>query len=438
MHPQYISDHAGECPICGMRLEPVHAGDQTGEKPSPANVPGSVQVSAAHQQLMGVRIEEVKRAPASQVLRLSGRIATDEARLYRIIAAEGGWIRGLGLNSPGTFVKRSEVLASYYAPNFQAAQLTLFTGTNDQLTRAELQIGAQRPTTNLNLQIAIDSLRNLGVSDIQIEELRQTRKYATEIQIYSPVTGFVVARNVSPEQRFDKGSELYRIADISRVWVITDILEKDREFARPGAQATVRYQGREFQARMSDALPQFDPQSRTLKARFELDNPGNILLPDMFVDVELHVDRPEAITVPADAVIDSGRRKIVYVECADAGFEPRLVETGWRLGDRVQITGGLEPGERIVASGNFLIDSESRMKLAAVTTAQVAAKGTAVKDPVCGMEIDPGAPGTLKITQGGKTYYFCSEKCRSDFQANPAKYVHEMAIVDTTAGPASK
>jgi Cu(I)/Ag(I) efflux system membrane fusion protein len=180
---------------------------------------------------------------------------------------------------------------------------------------------------------------------------------------------------------------------------------------------------------MSDALPQFDPESRTLKTRFELDNPGLILRPDMFVDVELHVEMPAAVTVPADAVIDLGSRKTVYVAPAEGMFEPRVVQTGWRLGDRVQIVSGLEPGERIVVSSNFLVDSESRMKLAAFGSASAAQQ---VKDPVCGMNVDPAAPGTLKVTRAGTTYYFCSESCKKSFEANPGKYVHEMAAQDGT------
>ena len=224
-----------------------------------------------------------------------------------------------------------------------------------------------------------------------------------------------------------------RIADLSHVWVLADIFERDRDFVRPGSRATVRYQGREFQARMSDVLPQFDPQSRTLKARLELDNSCNLLLPDMFVDVELHAVRRAAVTVPADAVIDSGRRKVVYVECTKGAFEPRLVETGWRLGDRVQITRGLEPGERIVVSGNFLIDSETRMRPTIASSVPVAESTVTAKDPVCGMDVDPRAPDTIKVEYGGRSFYFCSAKCRKDFEANPEKYVHENMAAHETA-----
>ena len=220
------------------------------------------------------------------------------------------------------------------------------------------------------------------MNDLQIEEIHRTRTAAPHVNIYSPVSGFVIARNISPRQRFDKGTELYQIADISRVWVMTDIFEKDRQFLKPGAEAVVVYQGRRLTARMTDALPQFDAQSRTLKTRFELENPGYVLQPDMFVDVELHVNMPPAITVPADALFDSGLRKTVFVDHGNGKFEARRVETGWRLGDRVEVVKGLMEGERVVGAANFLLDSESRMRAAS------AGVFNPETDPVCGMEVD--------------------------------------------------
>jgi len=272
------------------------------------------------------------------------------------------------------------------------------------------------------------------MSDLQIEEIHRTGVASPQINIYSPVSGFVLTRNISPQQRFDKGTEFYRIADIGRVWVMADIFEKDREFVKPGGTATIRYQGREIKARMSDALPQLDQQTRTLKTRFELDNPGNFLLPDMFVDVELNVETPAAVTVPAEAVIDSGLRKVVYVESASGEFEPRVVHSGWRLGDRVQVTSGLEPGERVAVSGNFLIDSESRMRLPAAIPVSMTKKNTAAKDLVCGMNVDPRSPNTLRTQHGGETFYFCAETCRKRFEASPAKYVRAMMAAREAAG----
>jgi RND family efflux transporter MFP subunit len=423
MHPEYKSDRPGDAPCCGMRLEPVYAdlpSSRTGALPK-----GAVEVSAAQQQLIGIHTGEVKRAPASYVLRVPGRITVDEERLYRLIAATDGWIGELGQNSAGTFVKKDQILASYHTLNFQATQQALVFLNPDWSNRAEAAVPSQRQPGALNLQVAIERLRALGMSDLQIDELQRTHRFASHINIYSPVTGFVIARNVSPTQWFDKGTEMYRIADIGHVWVMTDIFEKDREFLKPGAMASVRYQGRTLQARMSDVLPQFDPQSRTLKTRFELDNPGYLLRPDMFVDVEIHVKMPASITVPADAVLASGRRTTVYVQTGDGVFEPRLVETGWRLGDRVQIVHGLHEGERVVVAGNFLLDSESRMKMPAgagytlAMSAQetMAAENTAgrAKDPICGMDVDTSTK--LKVERDGKTWYFCSEHCKHQFES---------------------
>ncbi len=302
----------------------------------------------------------------SHVLRVPGRIAVDDQRLYRIIAAADGWIVDLGQNTVGRFVKKDQLLATYYTKDLLYTErlFLLSIPANEPLPTAtkDFSQASIRTAGSANPQFPIDSLRGLGMSDLQIEEIHKSRTASPHVNIYSPVSGFVLARNISPGQRFDKGTEFYRIADISRVWVWTDIFEKDREFLKPGAEATFVYQGRRFKARMSEALPQFDTQSRTLKTRFELDNPGNVLQPDMFVDVELNVEMPPAITVPADAVFDSGLRKTVFVDRGNGSFEARRVETGWRLGGRVEIVKGLMEGERVVAAANFLLDSESRMR----------------------------------------------------------------------------
>jgi RND family efflux transporter MFP subunit len=435
MHPQYKSDRPGDAPCCGMRLEPVHAGPDS--RASAASLPpGAVEIGTAQQQMIGVRTGEVERTPTSHLLRVPGRVSVDEERLHRIVAAADGWIRRLGPNPAGTFVEQNEVLATYYAPELFTSQQSLFYALNaaGQVQRGQLVLSAQPAAENLNVQVAIDALRGLGMSDRQILELRRSAAAASEINIYSPISGFVIARNVSPSQRFDKGSELYRIADLGHVWVMTDIFEKDREFLRQGTMASVHYQGRTFNARMSEALQQFDPQSRTLKTRFELDNPGHMLRPDMFVDVEVHITMAEAVTVPAEAVLDSGYRKAVYVELGNGIFEPRVVETGWQLGDRVQITRGLEPGDRIVVSGNFLIDSESRMRFVKAGPAAVAGKSAREKDLVCGMDVDPKAPNAIGMQHAGNTYHFCSDHCKRSFAANPAKYIRKKTTVAERPG----
>jgi membrane fusion protein, copper/silver efflux system len=423
MHPQYTSDHPGDCPICGMRLEPVAGGQARDAEAAATHGSGTVVVGAAMQQRIGLQVQEVHREPSTHLLRVPGRIAVDDQRLYRVIAATDGWVVELRPDTVGRFVKKDQLLATYYTKDLlYTERLFLLSVPADQLVQTESRDFSQasiRTSGSANPLFPVDALRGLGMSDLQIREIHRTRTASPYVAIYAPASGFVLARSISPGQRFDKGTEFYRIADIGHVWLLTDVFEKDREFLKPGTKARFEYQGRRFSARLSDALPQFDTQSRTLKTRFELDNPGNILQPDMFVDVEIDVEMPAAMTVPADAVFDSGVRKTVFVERGQGEFEPRRVETGWRLGGRVEIVRGLMEGDRVVAAANFLLDSESRMKAAS------AGISDPEKDPVCGMDVDgkKASDAGRTATHDGHNYYFCSDDCKQKFQKDPGAYV---------------
>jgi membrane fusion protein, copper/silver efflux system len=200
------------------------------------------------------------------------------------------------------------------------------------------------------------------------------------------------------------------------------------------ARITLPGQNMEFQATVTKVLPQLDATARTLKVRLELDNPDHVLRPDMFVNVDLAVTRPPTLTVPSDAILESGLNKTVFVEHGNGFFEPREVEIGWRHGSRIEITKGLEPGERIALSGNFLIDSESRLQLAASGM-----QALLVKDPVCGEEISPrkAERAGLKTGHGGKTYYFHSEECKHTFQKDPEHFAEKPGEGDSPAQPTS-
>ena len=240
--------------------------------------------------------------------------------------------------------------------------------------------------------------------------------------LLAPATGIVLARNVSPAQRVERGAELYRIADLSEVWILADVSKTEAQFFQPGlmARASVPGEsGKGFHARVSKVLPQFDATTRTLKVRLEADNPGFILRPDMFVDLEVPVTRPATLVVPADAVVDSGSKKIVYVATGEGVFTPRKVETGWRAGDQVEIVKGLMPGDKIVVSGTFLIDSESRMKAAAAGIT-----GESSECPVCGMEVDQAKAKAAGLTSEfrGQIYYFCANEDKVTFDKEPTRY----------------
>lgn len=424
MNPGQRYDKPGVAP-CGMALEPVYA-DGPGEKNGMGTMSnGMVQISPEKQQLIGVRVEPVEKASAPLTIRVLGRVAADETRIYQINAYTDGWIRKVAPISTGSLVKKKQILAEFYTPEFYTAQQAylsiLGTGVSPQTTVTPYQQYQIAPV-GTNIDKYRDNLLNLGVSESQIDEIAESRKEAKNIVIRSPAQGFILIRNVSLDQRFLKGSELFRIADLRKVWILLDTYENEARYFRPGQTVQVSYQGKLLKARVSPVLPVFDPSTRTLKVRLEADNPGYTLRPDMFVDVEHVVTMPPAVTVPVDAVLDSGLKKTVFVESGPGLFEPREVETGRYFDGRVEIVKGLKPGERIVVSGNFLIDSESRMK-----TAAEGMSGTGSVDPSCGMMVDEGkskAEGLTSVHRG-KTYYFCSPQCKQNFDKAPEKYLKE-------------
>jgi RND family efflux transporter MFP subunit len=420
MNPGHRYDKPGIAP-CGMALEPVYA-DGGGVTPGAGSVPaGAVRVSPDKQQLIGVRTERVEKGSASHMVRLLGRVAADETRIYRITVSVDGWIRSAAPVSAGSLVKKDETLATFYAPEFLAAQQAyIYTlGSQGRPQPGGKETTSSQDLASRQLKQYENGLRNLGMGEQQIREIAETRKFDENIKISSPITGFVLQRNISPGQRFEKGSELFRIGDLSRVWILVDTYENEARWFRPGQGVPVRYQGKTFTARVSHVLPQFDPATRTLKVRLEMDNPGYLLRPDMFVDIEFPVTMPPGITVPADAVIDSGLKKTVYVDRGNGNFEPRTVETGRWFNERVEIVRGLMPGERIVVSGNFLLDSESRMR-----SASTGMSGTESIDPSCGMAVDEGRSRAAGLTSQyrGKTYFFCSIECKHRFDKSPQKF----------------
>jgi len=428
MHPHYTSDRPGEAPCCGMRLEPVFADGDTAGHPAGQDAslpPGAVNVHPDRQQLIGIRTEAVQRTRGEHELRLSGRVAADETRTYTVNSAVDGWVREVFSFSTGSLVRKDEALATFYSKEFLPAQQNYFYALNnlERLQKSEYASTEQMNLTNVQVWSNEDTLEGLGMSETQVKDIARTRKYSRNVVIRAPAAGFILTRNVSPGQRLQRGQELYRIADLSRVWILADVFRREARHIRPGQVAQVRPAGedRVFRATVSEVLPQFDPNSQTLKVRLEMNNPDYALRPDMFADVVFPVALQPAITAPVDAVIDSGLRKTVYVDRGNGYFEPRAVETGWRFGDRVEVTHGLESGERIVVAGNFLLDSESRMKAVAAEAA--------AKDPVCGMDVDPAEAKAAKRTSQhqGKAYFFCSDHCKKQFDKDPAKYLKKPA-----------
>jgi membrane fusion protein, copper/silver efflux system len=351
-----------------------------------------------------------------------GRVVPDETRLYRINAATDGWVKKMFPFAADSLVQKDELLATFYAPEVYTAMRTYIYGLRalgGPKTGRESK--EQLDLADANIENYRNALRNLGMTEYQLDEILRTRQGGDQVEIRAPAAGFILTRNLTPGERFQRGTELYRIADLSKVWIWAATYETEAAFFKPGMSVQVSGPNlkKAFTARVSQVPPRFDPASRTLQVRLEADNPGNLLRPDMFVDVELPVALPPAIVVPADAVLDSGIQKTVFVDRGNGYFELREVETGWRMANRIEIVRGLNPGERIVISGNFLIDSESKLELAAQGMYP-----TLSKDPVCGKDVSPKSADKQgrKSAYGGKTYYFDSDECKQNFEKEPGRF----------------
>ena len=440
MHPSYKSDKPGTAPDCGMQLVPVYAdGGPSGGSQDGGILPehpGALKIDIRKQQLSGAVIARVEKVSGEYPIRLFGRVAADEALTYKLNSGTEGYIEQVSAVTTGSRVKRDQLLATFSAPMAVMAIQTylLNVETDDRVDQsaASGSVEAQSsPAVKANLQQRVQQLRNLGMSMLQIEEIKRTREYPQSIKIVSPGEGVVLARNVSPGQKFERGVEWYRIADLSKVWVLADVFDDDAQYLHPGTRARVSLprQKNTFPAVVSEILPQFDANSRTLKVRLEIDNPEYTLRPDMFVDVELLIKFSPVIAVPLDAVLDSGLKKTVFVDLGEGYFEPREIETGRRLAGQVEIVRGLKQGERIVSTASFLLDSEARMQHT----------GTAVpdamtKDPVCGMSLQVAKAGAQMEYQGVMRY-FCSKGCKEKFANNPRGYAVNESVA--RAGPSA-
>ncbi len=364
MHPSYKSDKPGIAPDCGMRLVPVFAEDLGNAQPSSplAQLPtGAVAIDAATQRLMGIRVAAVEKSGATRTVRVIGRVVPEDTRVYRVNSGLGGFIRETYNDSVGMLVKKDQKLV---ASGFLAANERVPGAVGNDGNRTMPFPGTLSKQGVSSMQGYTDRLRNLGMSDVQIKRIADSRQLPESIDIVAPADGFIVARNISPGQHFDHEMEFYRLADLSRVWVVAEIYEQEAPYLRPGglAQIQLKDEGRKLPGRITDSLPQSEAGGGTVKLRLEVDNPKFLLRPDMVVDVELPIRLPPAVTVPLDAVVDSGARARVYIERGEGIFEPREVETGWRFGERVEILRGVRLGERVVVEATFLVDSESRLK----------------------------------------------------------------------------
>lgn len=357
MHPQVIQDHPGNCPICGMKLTPIrNAG--SGAETNAAN-PSAIAVDAATMQNMNIRTAEVQSGPLRKTIRTVGAIDYNETALADVTTKFKGWIEKLNVDATGQLVHRGEPMFEIYSPELYSAEAEYLLAVNSGSTN-DPGVMALRET-------AASKLKFFDVPETQIAELEKSRTARKTLPVSAPMSGFVIEKNIVAGQMVDSGMKLYRLADLGIVWVIAQVYEQDLPFMKLGQEAIVKVASlpdREFRGRVTFVYPTVDEKTRTAKVRLEFENPGYFLKPGMFVSALIHAELEDsAILVPESAVLRSGARNTVFVALDGGRFEGRDVLLGVEAENAmIQVTSGLNAGERVVTSGQFLLDSESQLR----------------------------------------------------------------------------
>lgn len=388
MHPQYVSDKPGDCPICAMKLVSKKQTAPTGERkvlfyrnpmnatdtspvpkkdsmgmdyvPVYANGGGTLDIDAERQKLIGLKTVEAKIAPLEGGIRTTGRIAVDEQHVERVTARFEGYVEKLYADFTGKAVKQGDPLVAIYSPELLATEeeYLLAVRSGSALAQSGLPDAAKA---------ARDRLRLFGISSAEIDRLEKRGTAERALTLHAPISGFVTMKTVVAGSRVAPNDPLFEIVDLSRVWVMADVYENELPRLKVGQKAmlTLSYwPDKKWVGRVSYILPTVDEKTRTVKVRIEVANPANELKPEMFGDVVIDTAPRQALVVPDDAVIVTGTRKLVFVSLGDGKLQPRQVETGAHVGGMYEITSGVKAGEKVAVGASFLLDSEAQLRSA--------------------------------------------------------------------------
>lgn len=434
MHPQVIQDKPGNCPICGMKLTPIKR--STGGAPAAAPsgerkikyykstmIPGEVRETPGKDSMgmdmvpvyedeaalaeastividpltiqnMGIRTALVTNGPLRRVIRTVGTVDYNETALADVTTKFKGWIEKLYVDATGQLVMKGDPLFEIYSPELYSAQVEYLLATD--LTN--------KPATGSDsLKVAaLTKLKFFDISDAQIAELEKTRQPRKTLRIVAPQDGFVINKMVVEGQMVEAGMMIYRLADLGLVWVYAEVYEQDLPFVQLGQEALVKLSylpDRQFRGRVTYVYPTVDDKTRTARVRMEFHNPGYLLKPGMYASVELRAElKPLTLLVPDMAVLRSGEKNTVFVALDGGRFEPRTVTLGPRAeNDMYEVLSGLSPGERVVTSGQFMLDSESQLREAIQKMLHPKPSGqpqTAPSAAASATATSPGGPAT--------------------------------------------
>jgi Cu(I)/Ag(I) efflux system membrane fusion protein len=371
MHPFILKDKPGTCPICAMELikkvDGAAAGGapQTPEQKQQAEMLGHVSLSPTQRVMANVATVAAKQSPLNKEINAVGIVQFDQSRQAKVTAWIAGRIDQLHVKTVGSLVSKDAPLAEVYSPELLSTQqeYLLAIKSRDQLKNSTM------PAISQNGEGLVASAKQrlmlFGVKESQIIELEKAGKPNIRLPIYTPLAGIVIEKMVQQGQYVNTGEVLFSVADLSTVWVEVEVYENEVANIHLGQQVDIRSQsfpGRSFTGRIAYIYPFLDPKTRTVKARVEMPNPGMKLKPDMFVNAIIKVPLGTAIVVPVTAVMDTGKRRVVWIETSPGMFEPRDVQVGQQTDDRVQILSGIKSGDKVAVSGGYLIDSESQLK----------------------------------------------------------------------------
>lgn len=429
MHPSVRMKEPGKCPICGMETTPVWKKDNSktntvtrasmeegntkdgedmagmqGHDHSTMGVPmrkgtggemkSTFTVSPERQQLIGVKTEDASIRPMNKEIRTVGLVEIDETKIERINTKISGWIDQVFVDYTWQYVKKGDPLFSIYSPELVSTQEEYLLA----LRSKEILGDSNFPEISAGANSLLDATRRRlelwDISPNQIREIERSGKVKRSLIIHSNVSGNVVEKNAFTNMFVEPNTTIYTIADLSTVWVNVDIYENEIPLVKLGMEATMTlasFPGEEFTGKVSFIWPYLEPKTRTVKVRLEFPNPGLKLLPEMYANVNLEIPLGDMLTIPASAILRTGKQDIVFVDKGEGNMEIRRVELGLKAGGFYEVLKGLKEGEKVVSSANFLIDSESKVQAAVATWNEDSTQNDSTPDDdKTQMEREPG------------------------------------------------
>jgi Cu(I)/Ag(I) efflux system membrane fusion protein len=348
MHPQIIRDEPGNCPLCGMDLVLKQIDGRADERPT-------VTVRGEIIQSIGVRTTKVARDTLWRLVQTVGRVTYDETVLSHVHPRAEGWMEQLAVRAEGDPVEAGQMLGEFYSPEILGAQV-------DYL----VALGYTGSAAQQRLEKARNRLRLLGVPEETISHIHETRETHNTVPVTAPHGGIITKLGAREGMYVTPSSEIFTIADLSRVWVMVDVFEHQIDWITPGLSAEITlpaYPGQTWKGQVDYLYPELDPRSRTLRVRLVFANTDGLLKPNMFAEVKIYGGpKEDVLAVPREALIVTGERESVVRALGDGRFQPVDVVTGMRGGGKVEILSGLQAGDEVVVSGQFLIDSESNLQ----------------------------------------------------------------------------